>query len=124
MTEYRMKRVLFVCSQNRLRSPTAERIFAAIDGLIVASVGLDHDAKVKINADYVAGSDLIFVMENSHELKLKRRFKRSLSGVKVVCLDIPDQYDYMHPELIKILWQKVPPWLDSAIPTGEAEPGA
>ena len=119
-----MKRVLFVCSQNRLRSPTAERIFAALDGLIVASVGLDYDAKVKINADYVAGSDLIFVMENSHEVKLKRRFKRYLSGVQVVCLDIPDQYDYMHPELIKILWQKVPPWLDSAIPTGEAEPGA
>jgi len=106
-----LKRILFVCSQNKLRSPTAERIFTHVNGLIVASVGLDHDTALKINADYVAGSDLIFAMEKSHEMKLKRRFKRYLSGVKVVCLDIPDQYDYMQPELIKMLWEKVPPCL-------------
>ena len=107
-----MKRILFVCSQNRLHSPTAERIFAHVSGLVEASVGLDHDAAVKINADYVVGSDLIVVMEKSHEMKLMRRFKRYLSGVKVVCLDIPDQYAYMDPELVKILWEKVPPCLE------------
>lgn len=78
----------------------------------MASVGLDHDAAVKINADYVAGSDLIIVMEKSHEMKLRRRFKHYLSGVKVMCLDIPDQYAYMDPELVKILWEKVPPCLE------------
>lgn len=78
----------------------------------MASVGLDHDAAVKINADYVTGSDLIVVMEKGHEMKLRRRFKRYLSGVKVMCLDIPDQYAYMDPELVKILWEKVPPCLE------------
>ena len=106
-----MKRVLFLCSQNKLRSPTAERVFSNGSELIVASAGLSHDAEVKVNADYVAGSDLIFVMEKSHEEKLKRRFKNHLAGVKVICLDIPDQYDYMDPELVKILLEKVPPYL-------------
>lgn len=106
-----MKRVLFVCSQNRLRSPTVERVFSHWNDLTVASAGLRHDAEVKINADYVAGSDLIFVMEKSHEEKLKRRFRNHLAGVEVICLHIPDQYDYMDPELVKILLEKVPDYL-------------
>ncbi|MBK8751621.1 MAG: phosphotyrosine protein phosphatase [Candidatus Competibacteraceae bacterium] len=106
-----LKRVLFLCSQNKLRSPTAERVFSNWSELIVASAGFNHDAEVKVNADDVAGSDLIFVMEKSHEEKLKSRFKSHLAGVQVICLDIPDQYDYMDPELVKILLEKVPPYL-------------
>jgi predicted protein tyrosine phosphatase len=39
-----MKRVLFICSQNELRSPTAERVFSGRRDLEVASAGLNHDA--------------------------------------------------------------------------------
>ncbi len=106
-----LKQVLFLCSQNKLRSPTAERIFSNWSELIVASAGFNHDAEVKINADYVAGSDLIFVMEKRHEEQLKRRFSSHLAGVEVICLNIPDQYDYMDPELVKILLEKVPGYL-------------
>ena len=73
-----MKRVLFVCSQNRLRSLTAEQIFSGLPGLQVASAGLAHDARLKVNADLVAASDLIFVMEKQHEEKLHAVF---LSGI-------------------------------------------
>ena len=38
------RNVLFVCSRNRLRGPTAEHVFADMDGLQTASAGLDHDA--------------------------------------------------------------------------------
>lgn len=107
-----MKRALFVCGQNRLRSPTAERVFSGRSGLIVASAGLDRDARAKVSADHVAGSDLIFVMEKQHEKKLKRRFGKHLAGVKVICLDIPDQYAYMDPALVKILLEKVPQHLN------------
>lgn len=107
-----MKRALFVCGQNRLRSPTAERVFSGRSGLIVASAGLDRDARVKVNADHVAGSDLIFVMEKHHEEKLKRRFGKHLAGAQVICLDIPDQYAYMDPALVKILLEKVPRYLN------------
>ncbi|MEO1186256.1 MAG: phosphotyrosine protein phosphatase, partial [Cyanobacteria bacterium J06636_27] len=34
-----------------------------------------------------------------------------MKGKRVVCLDIPDEYDYMQPELIKILKKKVLPLL-------------
>jgi predicted protein tyrosine phosphatase len=33
--------VLFVCSQNKLRSPTAEQVFANWPGVEVSSAGLD-----------------------------------------------------------------------------------
>ena len=78
----------------------------------MASAGLDRDARVKVNADHVAGSDLIFVMEKSHEEKLKRRFGKHLAGVQVICLDIPDQYAYLDPALVKILLEKVPRYLN------------
>jgi len=100
-----IQRLLFVCGQNKLRSPTAERLFSNRGGLIVASAGIDREADVPVTPDLVAASDLIFVMEKSHEDRLKRRFKKYLSGVKVVCLNIPDQYDFMDPALIKILLQ-------------------
>ncbi len=107
-----MKRVLFVCGQNMLRSPTAERVFSDRSGLIVASAGIEREGHVTVNADHVASSDLIFVMEKQQEKKLKCRFRKHLAGVKVICLDIPDQYDYMDPELVKILLEKVPPHLN------------
>lgn len=61
----------------------------------MASAGIERDAKVTINQDYIAGSDLIFVMEKQHEKKLKHRFRKYLTAVKVICLDIPDQYSYI-----------------------------
>lgn len=107
-----VKRVLFVCGRNVLRSPTAERVFSDRSGLSVASAGIEREAQVTINADHVAGSDLIFVMEKPHEKKLKRRFGKHLAGVQVICLDIPDRYDYMDPALVKILLEKVPQHLN------------
>ena len=46
-----MKRVLFVCSQNKLRSPTAEQVFAAWEGIEVSSAGLNNDAVEPLTAD-------------------------------------------------------------------------
>ncbi|TGP13144.1 protein tyrosine phosphatase, partial [Mesorhizobium sp. M1D.F.Ca.ET.234.01.1.1] len=39
-----MKNVLFVCSQNRLRSPTAEQVFSKRRDIEVESAGTNHDA--------------------------------------------------------------------------------
>jgi len=109
------KRVLFVCSQNMLRSPTAEKIFSEYGNLVVASAGVGIDAEIKLNNDYVSGSDLIFVMEEDQREILLKKFKKYLNNVKVVCLDIPDQYDFMDPELIRILWEKVPPHIKELV---------
>lgn len=101
-----MRRVLFICSRNRLRSPTAEALFAASD-IETDSAGLAPDADCALSAEQVELADLIFVMEKQHRAKLKQRFAASLQGKKVVCLDVPDRFQFMQPELIALLRQKV-----------------
>ncbi len=101
-------RVLFICSQNRLRSPTAERVFASWPGLEVESAGLNHDATVPVDAELLAWAELIVVMERAHRKRLSKRFRSSLGGKRIVCLDIPDDYEYMEPALVALLERKVP----------------
>lgn len=106
-----MKRVLFVCSQNRLRSPTAERVFASWSGIEVASAGLNDDAQKVLTAEMLLWADVIFVMERSQRNKLAKKFRATLGGKRVVCLDIPDEYDLMDPALVALLEAKVPRYL-------------
>jgi predicted protein tyrosine phosphatase len=97
--------VLFVCARNRLRSPTAERIFA--DRAETDSAGLAPDAEVRLSGDQIEWADLIVVMEKSQRTKLAQKFGRQVSGRRVVCLDIPDRYDFMQPELIDLLEKRM-----------------
>jgi predicted protein tyrosine phosphatase len=102
-----MKHILFLCSQNRLRSPTAEQVFAGEPGMVVASAGLNRDAEHPVTAELVAWADIIFVMEEAHRRRLAARFRSSLNGQRVICLDIPDEYEFMAPDLIHLLEAKV-----------------
>lgn len=106
-----MQKILFICSQNKLRSPTAEQIFSETPGLDVLSAGTNNDAITPLTSELVEWADKIFVMENMHREKLRKRFKSSLDGKKIICLGIPDDFSYMDPELIAILKKKVPPFL-------------
>ena len=103
-----MKNVLFVCGRNKLRSPTAEAIFASYPNVEVASAGTNPDADTPLTAELVEWADIIFVMEKSHRTKLSTSFRASLKNSRVVCLDIPDKYQFMDPELVQILQSKVP----------------
>ncbi len=98
----RTRNILFLCSQNRLRSPTAERVFAGHPGIEVASAGTNHDAENPLTHELVAWADLIVVMERTHRNKLQRRFRSALGKAHVVCLDIPDDYEFMDPGLIRL----------------------
>lgn len=102
-----MKRILFICSQNRLRSPTAEHIFSSWSNLEVASAGLNNDADSPVTPELLEWADLIFVMEQAHRDKLSKKFRPSLNGKRVICLDIPDDYEFMDPFLVKLLTEKV-----------------
>ena len=101
------KNVLFVCSQNRLRSPTAEQTFASHPGVNVASAGTNADAENPLTPELVRWADLIFVMEKSHRNKLQKRFRTELKDARLVCLDIPDEYEFMDEELVKLLKARV-----------------
>jgi predicted protein tyrosine phosphatase len=98
-----MKKILFVCSQNRLRSPTAEQVFASHPAIEVSSAGTNHDAENPLTGELVEWADLIFVMERAHRTKLQKRFRSALNGKRVVVLDIPDDYAFMDPKLIALL---------------------
>jgi predicted protein tyrosine phosphatase len=102
-----MKHVLFVCSQNWLRSPTGENTFASWPGIEVISAGT-NDAATPLTAELVQWADIIFVMEKMHRQKLSTRFREHLHGKRVVCLNIRDNYRFMDPELLKLLKAKVP----------------
>ena len=101
-----MKRALFICSQNRLRSPTAEQVFAAWPDVETDSAGLGGDASVPLSPEQIAWASVIFVMEKAHRTRLGQRFRRHLNGKKVICLDIPDDYASMQPELVTLLLAK------------------
>lgn len=102
-----MTNLLFLCARNRRRSPTAERVFASHPGVETVSAGLAPDAEEPVTPDHLDQADIIFVMERAHRAKLQRRFGAHLKGKRVVCLDIPDDYDFMQPELAALLETRV-----------------
>ena len=104
-------KVLFVCSQNLMRSPTAEVVFAQYEGLEVLSAGTGTDAATSVSVDLIEWADVIFAMENHHRDKLRDRFGKLLETKRLVVLRIPDDYDYMDAELVEVLKKKVTPYL-------------
>lgn len=106
-----MQRLLFICSRNRLRSPTAEQLFAARPGIETDSAGLAPDADTPLDTEQIRCADMIFVMERAHRNKLAQRFGPQLRGKKLVCLDIADNYAFMQPELVALIEKKMAPYL-------------
>ncbi len=105
------RRVLFICGKNRLRSPTAEQIFADWPGVETLSAGINRDTDCPVTPELLEWADTIFVMERAHRTKLAAKFKRHLGHARVVCLGIPDNYEFMAPELVRLLMAKVPRFL-------------
>ena len=67
-----VKKVLFSCSQNRLRSPTAEQVFLSWKGLELASAGTNNDAGNPVTAELIVWADIVFVMERPQRDKLQK----------------------------------------------------
>ncbi|MEZ6126790.1 MAG: DsbA family protein [Planctomycetaceae bacterium] len=104
-------KLLFVCSKNKWRSLTAEKILDGVNGYDVRSAGTEKDARIKVTAGHIGWADLIFVMEKKHRRRLEEKFGDSLSGKEVVCLNIPDDYQLMDPALIDLLLEKLSPYI-------------
>jgi predicted protein tyrosine phosphatase len=102
-----MINVLFVCSANRQRSPTAEQVCSTWPGVETDSAGISTGADVLLSSEQVDWADIIFVMEKTHRNKLVRQFRARLKDKRVICLDIPDHYDFMDPALVRIIEKRV-----------------
>ena len=94
---------LFVCSRNRWRSPTAEKICAGRQDCEARSAGTEPSARVRVNAGHLGWADVVFCMERRHVGRLREMFPDSIQGKRIVCLDIPDDYGFMNPELVDLL---------------------
>ena len=103
-----MKKLLFVCSENRLRSPTAEAVFAEHDRVEAIGAGTNSDAATPVSGDLIEWADVILVMEKMHKNKITKKYKNLLKGKRLVVLGIPDNYEYMDEDLVALLKRKVP----------------
>lgn len=106
-----MRRLLFICSQNKWRSPTAEEVFRDYPGIEVDSAGLNNDAEVPLSVEQLEWADIIIVMEKVHRVRLNRKFAAHLGGKQIVVLGIPDDYQYMQEELVALLKTKCQSYL-------------
>jgi len=102
-----MKKLLFVCSENRLRSPTAEAVFSEYEGVEAIGAGTNADSETPVSGDLIEWADIILVMEKAHKTKISQKFQALLKGKKLVLLNIPDKYVSMQTELIQVLKAKV-----------------
>ena len=107
-----MRHWLFVCSENRLRSPTAEAVFSEHEGVEALGAGIGPLAARPVTADLLHWADTVFVMEPLHRDFLHRHFGPGLEDKPVVVLDIPDRFPYMDPELVDLLETEVMRYLD------------
>jgi predicted protein tyrosine phosphatase len=99
----RPQKILFVCSRNEIRSLTAERMLDGIACYQVRSAGTEAGARVRVTDGHIGWADTIFVMEKRHRERLMQKFSQAMEGKPIVCLHIPDDYDYMDEALIEVL---------------------
>lgn len=104
-------RALFVCEGNRHRSPTAERLYAATPGVKARSAGLSALARVELTDELLAWADVVFVMDARLEKLTRRRLATAIEGKKLVGLNVPDDYQFMQPELLAVLAERLTPHL-------------
>jgi predicted protein tyrosine phosphatase len=95
--------ILFICSRNQWRSPTAESIFRKHPDLNVRSAGTSDKARRKVTDTDIGWAHTIFVMESQHRRQLQSKFGDLLTNKKLIILDIPDDYQFMDPELVELL---------------------
>lgn len=105
--------VLFVCSKNQWRSPTAEKIYAQHASLQVRSRGTATSARQTIGTVDLQWADVIFVMESKHKQRIRAEFSDVIDNKPIHVLDIPDEYQFMDPELVDLLQISIDAFLDS-----------
>ena len=106
MHDQSKRKVLFVCTINRMRSATAHKIYESDARFEVKSAGTNRSANTFISNELLDWADSVIVMEKHHRNTIRKMFPEIYERKKIVCLYIPDEYDFMQEELIGILKNK------------------
>lgn len=102
-------RVLFVCTANQQRSPTAEHMYASDKRFEVKSAGASELALRPVDLDLVRWAEWIVVMEDQHRQEIERRFSGELGSRRIFVLDIPDIYHYGDTTLMREIRDRFEP---------------
>ena len=100
-------RLLFICSQNKWRSLTAERLFDDHPHYEARSAGTEPGARVRVTAGHLGWAEVILVMEKRHTDRLREKFTAELTGKRLINLRIPDRYPFQDPALVDLLRQRL-----------------
>jgi predicted protein tyrosine phosphatase len=101
------KKLLFVCTVNRMRSATAHKVYETDARFEVKSAGTDKSASTVLTEELLNWAESVVVMEKHHRNHIRKHFPDIYINKRIVCLYIPDDYDYMQTELISILKDKL-----------------
>jgi predicted protein tyrosine phosphatase len=104
-------RVLFVCRQNKVRSLTAEHLYRVRPDLEVRSAGTATFAKNQLSNELLTWADMIFVFDETQTEAIESRFGPDALQKQVICLDLPDIFEYKSQSLVVKLTAKLEPYL-------------
>ena len=105
-------RILFLCSRNQWRSPTAERVVGRWPGVEARSAGTSQKARRTVGEADIRWADMVIAMENKHRQRVVAAFPQLLRDLPIHVLDIPDDYRFMDPELVTWIETAVTPLID------------
>lgn len=103
------KRVLFVCSMGILRSATAARIYAMKYN--TRSAGTWGDALIPLTPMLLAwAQEIVFVTTENYENAVVEFGVEIFLSTPTKVLNIPDQYEHMHPMLVQAFVEQYEPY--------------
>ena len=97
-------KILFVCNMGMERSPSAARLWKELhtnetDFMGIYNEKFDHEKKL----DW---ADLIVVMEPHQRKWIADNYPKIYLKKKILCIDVPDIYGFMKPDLVEVLKKK------------------
>ncbi len=109
-----MANILFICSANKQRSPTAADYFTEkFPSLEFESAGTNRktchkEGTTPVTEELMEWADLVMVMEERHRQLIVKNGGSHFGG-KISVLAIPDRFKYYQKELIALLVTKAEP---------------
>lgn len=98
------KKVLCVCTSGLLRSPTAAFVLSQKPfNYNTRSAGVSRLALIRVNTELLKWCEEIIVMEREQLSFVKKMLKRRKIFKEVVCLDIPDKFDFREKKLVSLI---------------------
>jgi len=112
MSESRQKlRVLFVCTQNKVRSLTAEHLYRERPDLDVRSCGTAAFAKNQLTEEVMKWADMVFIFDELQAEAIDKKFGKDAFGKEIISLGLADVYQYKSESLVLKLTAKIEPYL-------------